>query len=145
MDARERRRRKVKGGGISNMLGQMHGPTVVCHSWRFRSFRYLFSLNVSSSLRVPLPFYLRLYPAISALGTLSFSSCVSRVCHPRGAPLDRLFFPLSRVIIVSTVACTQYSQFMIAWEYFLLRYAAVPFVEKFTFYERAFLLFIMHR
>lgn len=89
------------------MLGQMHGPTVVCHSCRFRSFRYLFPLNVSSSLRVPLPFYLRLYPATSALGTLSFSSCVSRVYHPRGAlSIGRFFFPLSRVIIVSTVACT---------------------------------------
>lgn len=94
------------------MLGQMHDPTVVCHSCRFRSFRYLFPLNVS-----PLPVYLLLQPTLSLslfpqspLPSRAFSLllCVSRVRLPRKA-LSRsaVFFPLRHVITVSTVACTR--------------------------------------
>lgn len=92
---------RVKRGGTSNMLGQMHGPTVVCHSCRFRSFQYLFPLNVFSSPRLPplaiaSPFCSRsLYPATSALGAFSFLSMyVSRAYFPREAlSIGRFFFP----------------------------------------------------
>lgn len=109
------------------MLGQMHGPTVVCHSCRFRSFQYLFPLNVFSSPRFPPPATTSLPPLSSSfsssqppLPSLPFS-LVSRPSSPSPfycaflastslaqSPLSigRFFFLLRHVITVSNVACT---------------------------------------
>jgi len=129
MDAREQWRRELgwrdrgraEGGGISNMPGQMHGPTVVCHSYRFRSFRYSFPLNASSSPRFP-PRNRRLLLLPRALPSLSSRlrcprcflllivrfSRLRESTHPPRAPFRPavlLFSSLCRVITVSAVAC----------------------------------------
>lgn len=89
---------------ISNMLGQMHGPTVVCHSCRFRSFRYLFPLNVllspftsSSTASLFLAFSFSMSPAtVSTLVyLLPLIMRFSRLLPSLRASLDRLFFSSS--------------------------------------------------
>jgi hypothetical protein len=128
MDAREQWRRELgwrdrgraEGGGISNMPGQMHGPTVVCHSYRFRSFRYSFPLNASSSPRFPprdrlprLPLALcLLYPAafvgalaaLAALAAFSFSLRVSRACENPPTP-SRSPLPTGRISFFLSLSC----------------------------------------
>lgn len=89
---------------ISNMLGQMHGPTVVCHSCRFRSFRYLFPLNVllspftsSSTASLFLAFSFSMSPAtVSTLRipSPSYYAFLAFASLAR-ASLDRLFFSSS--------------------------------------------------
>ena len=110
MDAREqwwKRRRelgwkdcgRVKRGGISNMLGQMHDPTVVCHSCRFRSFQYilvpskrfLLSPFPSSYNRLPLLVALFIQPPLPSICFLFLIVHFSRL-PPSRSPLDRPFF-----------------------------------------------------
>lgn len=102
---------------ISNMLGQMHGPTVVCHSCRFRSFRYLFPLNVllspftsSSPASLFLSFSFSMSLPRPSLPSYAFLPLIMRFSRslPSQGPLSiGCFFPLRHVITVSTVACTR--------------------------------------
>lgn len=106
------------------MLGQMHGPTVVCHSCRFCSFQYLFPLNVFSPRFPPL--------TIASLQSLSLSSHLCPRCFllfivrfsrlpPSRSPLDRSVFS-SFPRNYSFHCCMHgYIQFAVAWGYFLRR------------------------
>lgn len=107
------------------MLGQMHGPTVVCHSCRFRSFQYLFPLNVFSSPRFP-PLTIA-----SPFQSLSLSSHLCPRCFllivrfsrlpPSRSPLDRPFFSSFSRNYSFHCCMHGYIQSMVAWGYFFLR------------------------
>lgn len=112
-------RREVKGEGISNMLGQMQSPTVVCHSCRFHSFQYLcpskrfllspFSFSSSRSCTTA-TLFIQTPLSPSCVASLSYCAFLASLLPPSRSSLDRplFFFPsLSHVITVSTVACTR--------------------------------------
>lgn len=118
---------RVKRGGISNMLGQMHGPTVVCHSCRFRSFQYIL-VPSKRFLLSPFPFsYNRLpllvaffiqppLPSVLSLSYRAFLAPTSLAKPSRSA----FFSSFSRNY--SFYCCMHgYIQSTIAWGYFLRR------------------------
>lgn len=120
------------------MLGQMHGPTVVCHSCRFRSFQYLFPLNVFSSPRFPpltTSSYTRAYISLSfysVTSTLVLSLSLSLSHCPFLAPtslaepsLDQLFFSSSSrnysFHCCMHIRIRYIDVYSAAWGYFFLR------------------------